>query len=310
MISILIPCYNEEESIDSLIKELCSVAISTNCKFEFVFIDDGSADNTLKIIKKESKKLDKKKILSKLVKLTRNFGKEAAVTAGLKVCTGDAAIIVDSDLQYPLDKIPEFIEKWKEGNKHVVGLRDKKNTSNIVEKAGSNLFNLLINSVGEIEYDSRALDFRLIDRQVIDDYNRLSDQNRMVRNLLDWLGYETTYITYEENERESGESSYSFIKRLNLALNTIIYNSLIPLKAVSVLGFFITLFSGVIGLLAVCRFLFDVGPVFSGPFLLGLLNMFLIGIVLICLGLVAFYIGSIKTEVKGRPLYVIDEIID
>lgn len=306
-VSLVVPAFNEQDNIDNFvisIDKLWREALSKNFDYEILFVDDGSSDKTA------SKIIDcaKKNKYVKLVKLTRNFGKEAAVTAGFKFASGDAVIIVDADLQYPIDKIPEFISKWQKGSLHVVGLRDKKNTNDTIEKLGSRLFNKVINFLAEQKFDSRALDFRLLDRQVVDDFNKLGEKQRMVRGLLDWLGYQPDFVEYTEQNRNAGVSNFSFRKRVRLAINTIINHSTLPLKLIAMLGFVITLLSLFVGAFILFdlisnRHLFG----FSGSFIFANINLFLNGLVLICLGLVGFYIGAIKNEVIDRPLFVVEK---
>lgn len=309
LISLVVPCYNESGNIDEFVNEVGQMWQKSGLKddYEIVFIDDGSKDNTVLKIYRQNKK--NKRV--KLVKLSRNFGKESAVSAGLKYIKGDAGIIVDADLQYPIEKIPEFIEKWKAGAKHVVGLRDEKKTDNTLEKLGSKIFNKLINLVGEQKFDSKALDFRLIDRQVIDEFNHFKERQRMVRGLLDWLGYDPVYIKYSEKERLRGVSGFDFKKRLNLALNTLLNYSVKPLQFVGVLGFVVTFLSLILMIFVASDLLMDRKLFyFSGSFMLATFNTFMNGIVLMCLGLVAYYIGGIKNEVLNRPVFVVDEFLE
>lgn len=305
-ISLIVPCYNEVENIDIFYKEAFEVLDTLeNYQIEILCIDDGSTDGTDVKIQLLAEKDERVKFLI----LGRNFGKEIAVSAGLSKTDADAIIIVDSDLQYPLEKIPEFIQKWEEGFKVVCGLRDKKKTSNIIEKLGSKYFYTLMNYMSEVKINPRALDFRLIDRDVINKFNQFTERGRIVRTLIDWLGYETAYVNYTEKPRLHGTASFNFLKRLNLALDAITSNSLMPLKLVGLLGFFITFLSSCLG----SWFLYDryvrEVPQFylSGTYLVGVMNMFLVGIVLIALGLVAYYIGIIKREAINRPLYTIQK---
>jgi len=300
-ISIIVPCYNEEENIRLFYSELLTVWKSITADYELIFVNDGSADKTvlnILSIKKGDSNV-------KIIDLTRNFGKEVAVTAGLNLCTGDAAVIVDADLQYPLDSIPDFISAWSSGSKHVVGLRDNKNTKNVVEKIGSKVFNSLMKLGSEIKTNSRALDFRLLDRAVIDNFNYFTERGRIVRTLLDWLGYEPVYIPYKEQERYAGKTAYTLEKRIELALNAFVSHSTLPLKIVGMLGVLITTSSLILGVFIIVDNIFSFGLVFSGTFMLGTLNTFLIGLVLSSLGLISYYIGSIKKEVLSRPLYVL-----
>lgn len=304
IISVIIPCFNEQENIADCYNELIKVWTKLPLyDLEVIFVDDGSSDWTVLEITK-IQIIDPR---VKLIEFSRNFGKEIAISAGFDHCSGESAIVVDADLQYPLDKIPEFVTLWESGSEVVIGMRDKKQTSNIIEKIGSCSFYWIMDKIGEREILPGALDFRLIDREVIDHFNRFTERNRMARALVDWLGFDRSFVSYQEKPRNKGSASYSLSKRIKLALNSFILHSLFPLKIAGYLGIFITIFAGFVGLSAlVNQFLWNKGNFnFSGSFLLGLLNLFLIGIVLICLGLIALYIANIHTEVVNRPLYVV-----
>lgn len=301
-VSLIVPCFNESENIEIFCKEAFSVLDSVkNFETEILFIDDGSQDGTGVKIQIAAEKNNRIRFLL----LGRNVGKELAVTAGINNTDADAIIIVDSDLQYPLEKIPEFIAKWEEGNKLVCGLRDKKQTNNWVEKMGSKYFYKMMNTISEVKINPRALDFRLLDREIINKFNTFAESGRIVRSLIDWLGYPPAYVSYQEKKRLHGEVSFNFLKRVNLALNAITANSEVPLKMVGIVGIFINIFATFL----ILWFLYDrwilTVPQYalSGTYLVGAMNMWLVGVVLMALGLVAYYIGMIKKEVLNRPLY-------
>jgi polyisoprenyl-phosphate glycosyltransferase len=305
-ISLIIPCYNEEQNIVEAYTHITTFwkTLKYDIDYEMVFIDDGSSDSTcqkvLQIARQDSK--------VKLLQFSRNFGKEIATTAGIQNCTGDACIMYDADLQYPIEKLPDFIEKWLAGADVVVGVRDKKKTNNLVEKFGSYMFYKLANMMAEVEIEAGALDFRLIDRVVIEEFNRLTERGRMTRALIDWLGFKREYISYVENERFAGEASYSFGKRVKLALSTFLSTSLFPLKFAGYLGIVISSITFPLGIiLAINKYL--LADLFrwntSGATQVGVLTAFLIGINLMCMGLVALYIANIHIEVTNRPLYVV-----
>lgn len=306
-ISFIVPCYNESKNILPLYQELAKT-IPKNYNFEVIYVNDGSTDNTASTIENIAKKY----VNIILIDLSRNFGKEAAVSAGLSFAIGDAAMIIDADLQYPIDKIPDFINLWERGALHVIGLRKEKQTKSFIEKFGSQWFGKIMNLIGERNFNPRALDFRLIDRKILTEFNRLKENNRMVRSLLDWLNFDPVYIEYEEKPRLYGIAGYSFRKRFNLALNSFVYHSVAPLKLIFFCGLVITISSFTVGVfLAINYLLLNNSVIFvSGTFALSVFNTFLIGIVISCIGLLAFYIASIRTEVIGRPVYVIKKILN
>lgn len=305
LISIIIPAYNEEKNIPLLFAELKKVfEVCQNYSFEIIFINDGSKDATAMEIKKMLEKDQRVKFID----FSRNFGKEVATTAGLHACTGDAAIMIDADLQHPIELIPEFLEKWIEGKEVVVGIRNKSKSDGWIKKAGSAIFYKLINKVAEIEIVPNATDFRLVDRIVIDEFNRFTESRRMTRALIDWLGFRRDYIYFDANERIHGEASYSFWMLFKLAMNSFVSLSLVPLKFAGYLGLSITLFSGIAGCYILMGKYFLHTPfasTFSDAENLAILIIFLVGLILICLGFIALYIANIHGEVINRPMYVV-----
>ncbi len=218
--------------------------------------------------------------------------------------------MADADMQHPINLIPQFIEQWEKGFEVVVGLRTGTMETNPIKRAGSWLFYTLINSIGETKIIRNATDFRLIDRKVADAYNQLPEHNRITRGLIDWMGYKRTFVNFKANKRESGTASYGLIRLIRLALSSLISHSLFPLKFAGYLGIAIMLISGPLGIFVFINkyFLLDPwGYAFTGSAALAVIMVFLIGIVLSCLGLIAVYIANITIEVSGRPLYIIRE---
>ena len=306
LISIIIPAYNEEKNIPLAYLELQKIfkICSEKYAFEIVFVNDGSRDNTLA----EIEKLADQDSQVKYIDFSRNFGKEVATTAGLNSCNGDACIMVDADLQHPIDLIPEFIKKWELGADVVVGVRNKNKSVGWLKKAGSAAFYKIINKIAEVKVVPNATDFRLIDRIVIDEFNRFTESKRMTRALIDWLGFKRDYIYFDANERINGEASYNFWKLFTLALNSFISLSLLPLKLAGNLGVVITLFSGIAGfyiLLGKYFFHWHFASTFSDAENLAILIVFLVGILLTSIGLIALYIANIHGEVINRPMYVV-----
>lgn len=301
VISIIVPVYNEEKNTSLLYEKISNVMAGLPYEWELLFINDGSNDNTLEEIEKIVSSDNK----VKLIDFSRNFGKEIATTAGINLCRGDACIMLDGDLQHPAEKIPEFISSWEEGYEVVIGVRKKNKGEGLVKKLGSYFFYKIINRISDMEIVSQATDFRLLDRAVINDFNKLTERNRMTRALIDWLGYRRKYIYFTANERIHGQPSYSFWKLLRLAFNSMISFSLFPLRIAGYLGIVITLLSGFLGMFIFIAKYVTGNLYFSGPVILAVIILFLIGIVLICLGLIALYIANIHSEVSNRPLYII-----
>lgn len=305
-ITIIIPAYNEEKNIPLIYSELQKIfkTLHGNYIFDVIFINDGSTDKTIF----EIEKLANSDSQVKYIDFSRNFGKEVATTAALNNCQGDACIILDADLQHPVELIPEFIKKWEKGAEVVVGIRKKNKSIGWFKKFGSKIFYKIINRIAEVKIVPNTTDFRLVDKIVIEQFNRFTETNRMTRALIDWLGFKRDYIYFEANKRINGNASYSFWKLFKLALNSFISLSLLPLKFAGNIGFIITLFSGVAGLyILIGKYIFHAhfASTFSDAENLAILILFLVGIVLISLGLMALYIANIHGEVINRPMYVI-----
>jgi len=303
-ISIVIPFYNEENNIPLVYRELKKILNNANYSFEIIFVNDGSTDNS-------SAELDKITAADhtvKVIEFSRNFGKEVAMTAGLDICQGAACILMDADLQHPVEKIHEFIKRWENGAEVVVGVRNKNKSEGLIKKAGSYLFYLTINAISETEITPSSTDYRLLDRIVIEEFKRLKEKNRMTRALIDWLGFKRDYVYFNANERLYGKPSYNYLKLFRLAVSSYISHSLLPLKIAGYLGIVITSFSTLLGLVMFVDKFFLKDPYkmyFSGTAMLATIIMFLIGIVLSCLGLIALYIGNIHGEVVNRPMYIV-----
>lgn len=306
-ISIIIPAYNEEKNIGLIYEKLAEVFRTFDAEkyaFDVLFVNDGSTDKTVQ----EIEKLAQGDPNVRFIDFSRNFGKEVATTAGINNCTGDACIMLDADLQHPVERIPQFVEKWEQGAEVVVGIRNTSKSDSFFKKAGSKLFYAIINKIAEVEIVPNATDFRLLDRAVIDEFNHFTEANRMTRALIDWLGFRRAYIYFDANDRINGTASYDFWKLLKLAMNSFVSLSLVPLKLAGYLGIFITLVSGVAGfyiLLGKYFFHTPFASTFSDAENLAIFIVFLVGIILMSIGLISLYVANIHREVIGRPMYVI-----
>jgi len=306
LISIIIPIYNESANIPLIYQKIKEVFlhIKGNYKYEIIFVDDGSADNSIKALEKITDQDNKVKYLE----FSRNFGKEFATSAGIHHSRGDAAIMIDADLQHPVGLIPEFIKKWENGADVVIGVRTKNKGEGLIKKINSWCFYKMINLISDTKIIPKATDFRLIDRKVIDEFNRLTERTRMTRGLIDWLGFKRDFVYFIADERKNGKPAYNNFKLAKLALSAVISQSLFPLKFSGYLGLFISFFSGILGLFIFIEKYILEDPLnmrFSGPAILAVIILFLVGIILICLGLIALYIGNIQKEVSNRPMYII-----
>lgn len=300
-IDIVIPIYNEEQSIRELYRELCEVINALPSNFAIIFVNDGSSDNSiseLNIIQKSDKRVQ-------IIDFVRNFGKEVALSAGLHNSTADAVITMDADLQHPPKYLPEFIRLWHEGAYVVVGKRAQAEQRSLFRRLSNKLFYFLINKASKVKISPDVMDFRIIDREVVEHFNRFTERNRITRGLIDWLGYPQSYIDLEIPERVHGTSTYSTRMLIKLAKDSLVSMSLLPLKISGYLGLTICSVFGVMGIIVLVdqAFLGDYLKI-SGAGSLGILTAFMIGVVLTNLGLVALYIANLHDEALGRPLYI------
>jgi dolichol-phosphate mannosyltransferase len=303
-ISIITPTYNEEINIPLFYEQVKRILLplSTKYDFEIIFVDDGSTDKTAEILKKLTDSDSKVKYLE----FSRNFGKEMATTAGLNHCKGDCAILIDVDLQHPVEIIPKFITDWETGFEVVVGIRKSSKSDTFIKVFGSKLFYKIMSKISDTEMAPSSTDFRLIDRKVIDAFNQCTERERITRGLIAWLGFKRSFIEFEAKERVNGKASYSTLKLIKLALSSFVSMSLFPLKLAGYLGILIILISGLFGIFIFIEKVILGDPMgFTWLSFLIIAILFLVGIILSCLGLIALYIGSISQEVSNRPMYVI-----
>ena len=305
-ISFVIPAFNEERNLIPVyeaVREVLRAYISLYT-WDLLFVDDGSKDRSVAVMEQLAAEHPEVGYLE----LSRNFGKEIATTAGLRYAKGDAVLLMDADLQHPPERIPDFLEKWEQGSDIVIGIRVRNQGEGMIKRVGSKVYYKLMGFLSETELLQGETDFRLIDRKVIDAFNEFTERNRMTRALLNWLGFKKSYVEFVANARREGTPGYNYPKLIRLALSSFVSHSLFPLKIAGYLGTFITFFAGLFGLFIFWEKYLMNDPWdlnFSGPATLAVINLFLVGIILACLGLVALYIGNIHGEVANRPIFVI-----
>jgi glycosyltransferase involved in cell wall biosynthesis len=306
-ITILIPIYNESGNIAVLVREIDRVVATLPAyDFRLLFVDDGSQDDS--VAQLEALAAADPRI--GVIELSRNFGKELALTAGIHSLDCDAAIIMDADLQHPPSYIPTLVRKWEEGYEIVATKRTKSERQPLVRRLGSHLFYWLLNSISEFKMEPGTTDFRLLDRIVVDALKQFTENNRMVRGLIDWMGYKKTFVEFEAPERHSGKPGYSYSRLLQLALNSFMAFSLVPLKLAGYLGVFVITAFGLLLAFMLCdRFWLGGRFGFTPIAFVIVTNVIMNGVVLACIGLVAIYIGHIHTEVIDRPLYLVRKTV-
>lgn len=301
-ISVVIPCFNEEDSIPFFYSEMERIQIEMKKKFEYIFINDGSTDNTLSVLRRLNASNPNVHYLS----FSRNFGKEAALYAGLQRATGDYVTVMDVDLQDPPELLIEMYAKIQEGY-DVVGTRraDRKGEPPI-RSFFAKAFYWLINKVSDTELVDGARDFRLMTRQVVDAILELKEVNRFSKGLFSWVGFDVAYVSYENRERVAGETSWSFWKLLNYSLDGFINFSEVPLKLATWAGTFSFLIS-LVGIFFVVIRKLTIGGSVAGWASLVSIILFIGGIQLLALGIIGNYISKIFLETKKRPVYIVKE---
>lgn len=306
LISIIIPVYNEASNIDAFYNALAKVLNELNrFNFELIYVNDGSSDESFSKI---SDLLSKDRRIV-CINFSRNFGKEAATTAGIHNASGEAIIMIDADGQHPAAIIPKFIQSWEDGNQVVVGVRISNRGEGAIKKYGSKIFYKVLSLITDGSTKPGSTDFRLIDRKVINEFNKFTERGRITRGLIDWLGFKRDYIEFEANERINGSASYGIGKLTRLALHAFVSQSTKPLQAVGVLGLIVTVLSAILGVALIVETYLLGDPLslaITGTAILAVFLSFLVGVVLACQGLLALYVESIHNETQNRPLYVIE----
>lgn len=305
-VSVVVPMYNEEAGVVGFLSEqLMPVLNNLEYATEVILVDDGSVDKTVeKVVEKYGNKLNGK---IKIIALARNFGKEIALTAGLNNVTGDAVIMIDADGQHPVEMIPKMIEKWKKGAYVVTAVRDENTTKH---KMGSRAYYRMMKICGNKNIVVGAMDYRLLDRNVVDEFNKMPEHNRLTRGLVDWLGYPQEYVKVHTKNRTNGKPTYSHKKLMVLTIDGLASTSRTPLVVFGYIGVGIMVVSLMLGLFILIQqyILGDpLGLDWSGAVAMSVFISFLVGLVLVSQAITALYISQIHIEAKGRPLYVIDK---
>lgn len=307
LISVVIPVFNEEKNIPLVFNEVKKVFVAlTQYDFEIIFVNDGSSDNSLLEILKLSREDNHIKGLD----FSRNFGKEPATSAGCHYARGDAVVTMDADLQHPPSLISRFVELWENGAEVVYTVRKENRGAGWFKKFSSRIFYWLFNKVSEIQTESGTTDFRLMDKKVVEVFRQFPERERMFRGMIDWMGYKRAKVEFIADDRASGKANYSYRKLFRLALNSFTSFSLLPLRLAGYIGVLIILVSGLLlAVMLVTRWFID-PTMFTPIAILGVSNLFLIGVVLISLGFIALYIARIHSEVINRPLYIVREKVN
>ncbi len=303
LISILIPAYNEEPVIEKLIRRLDTLASEArDYEFEFLFINDGSKDKTLEIIRQYAEKDSRVSYIN----LSRNFGKETAMIAGLDHVRGDATVIIDADLQDPPELIPEMIRFWQEGYDDVYAKRRSRKGETWLKRSTSKAYYKTLQSVTNIPIQEDTGDFRLLDRRVVEALRQLRESQRNTKAMFSWVGFNKKEITYDRNPRAAGETKWNYVKLIELAVDGITSFTTAPLRIATYAGIAVSIFAFLYLLFIVFRTLLFGTDLAGYPSIMAVV-LFLGGVQLLSLGIIGEYIGRIFNEAKQRPLYLIEE---
>jgi len=304
-ISIISPCHNEEDAVDSFFDAINKETKKlNNYNFEIIIVNDGSTDKTLEKLRQ---KLETQNNL-KIINLNRNFGKEIALTAGIDNCQNDATIIVDFDLQDPLNLIPDLISNWEQGYEAVVGIRSNRDSDSLFKKLTAKYFYKIYNIFSDIKIPENAGDYRLLDKKIIDQLKQLPERQRFMKGMFSWIGATTKYVDFTRQKRVNSKTKFSNWKLWNFAIEGITSFSTLPLRIWTYIGFFISLISFIYASCIIGKTIFY-GADLPGYSSMIVAILFLGGIQIMGIGVLGEYLGRIYFESKKRPIYLIRNIL-
>lgn len=307
LLSVIVPCYNEEENVPYFYEELMKLTPFFEEKkltLELIYVDDGSKDGTVSEVKKLNEKDDR----VKLVRFSRNFGKESAIYAGFRKSKGDYVVMMDADLQDPPSLLPEMFQYIEEGYDSVATRRVSRKGEPVIRSFFARIFYKLINKISKTDIVDGARDYRLMTRQVVDAILSLGEYNRFSKGIFGWVGFNTKWVEYENVERTKGETKWSFWGLFLYSIEGIIAFSTAPLAVASVLGVLFCVIAFIIIIMIIVRSLFWQDPTSGWPSLVCIISM-VSGVQLLCLGILGQYVSKTYLEVKHRPIYLVKEEI-
>jgi len=304
ILSIIVPAYNEQEVLPAFHQRIAAVLAGIAMDAEIIYINDGSRDATLSVL--ENLRAGDPRVA--IIDLSRNYGKEIAMSAGLDLCCGDAVVVIDADLQDPPELIPALIEQWRQGFDVVYAKRFGREGETRFKKLTAHLFYRLIQRVSRVSIPEDTGDFRLLSRRAVESLKRLREQHRFMKGLFAWIGYPQKAVLYRRDPRLAGETKWNYWKLWNFALEGITSFTVAPLKIATYAGLTVAFFSFLFGILIIYRTLVFGDPVRGYPSLM-VVVLFLSGVQLIALGIMGEYLGRMFDETKNRPLYLVTEFL-
>ena len=301
-ISIIVPAFNEAENISVLVNRLCAV-LHPKTSFEIIFIDDGSVDSTVDVLKQ----LSQQNKFVQYISFSRNFGHQRALRAGLDYASGQAVISMDADLQHPPEVIPVLIQKWQEGFDVVYTIREENKNQSWLKRKTSNLYYRILNFMTGVAVPRGAADFRLLDRKVVDVIKQSPERDLFLRGYITWMGFKQTGVPYQVGKRFAGQSSYTLARMIRLGWMGITSFGIMPLRLASVLGMITTFIGFIYALYVLYMKIFTESFVVSGWASVLVSVLILGGIQLIIIGILGEYLGLVYLESKHRPNYIVQE---
>lgn len=304
LLSIVVPAYNEQEVLNEFHNRLSGVVNNLDFHIEIIYVNDGSTDDTLSLLSDLHESDERVAIID----LSRNFGKEIALTAGLHKAAGDAVVVIDADLQDPPELIPEFIKEWKNGYDVVYAKRTVRHGESILKKATANGFYRVMQWLGSVRLPEDTGDFRLLNRKALNALNTLDEKNRFMKGLFAWIGFRQKAVLYKRDPRHAGTSKWNYWKLWNFALDGITSFTTAPLKISTYLGLFTALGAFLYGIFIIFQTLIFGSEVPGYPSLVVII-LFIGGIQLTAIGVLGEYLGRVFGEIKNRPLYFVNEYL-
>jgi polyisoprenyl-phosphate glycosyltransferase len=299
-LSVVVPAYNEETVLPAFHRRLVDVLTALGAPWEILYVNDGSSDGTMEVLAQ----LKEPRVA--VIALSRNFGKEIAMTAGLDHASGDAVIVIDADLQDPPELIPELVRKWREGYDVVYARRSARDGESVLKKATAKMFYSVIGRLSDVGIPENVGDFRLLSRRAVEALHGLRERHRFMKGLFSWIGYPQTAVSYRRDPRFAGETKWNYWRLWNFAIDGITSFSIAPLKIATYLGLLTAVGAFIYAAVIIFKTLMYGEPVRGYPSMM-VVMLFLGGVQLICLGMIGEYLGRMFNETKRRPLYLIHD---